>query len=465
MLKSFSNLHFYLIQSFVSSLLGILVLSFAAKNIDMPSLGGYMLSYSYALVFNSIANVGTLAIYDRNFFEYDSSFQRKEQDLLIRTLLWFNFTVLLISVVVFFFVPDTYFSLINLNKFSYICVSLGTGFNFMSQLLLSRFKNLGEAKKFMIFGVVSPALFLILLLLGLNRGLDYLLIEFSYLAAQAFALIILLPSIIFSKNVKFFDLGILFYSLKISLPSLPRTLVSSLNNQMDRILAGGIGGPSVLALYGIAQLISSSIFLFMTALGREFQPKVYKVIFSNDRCDLAKLLNPYLYLCGFFSLIICLFSEEILLIFFGNEYVSVNVIVSFLSIVYLAMFIGKVNGLQLLAEKKTLITSFVSVVSVLINYSLITPFYEYFSIFGLALAFFFSQIIIIALNYYYAQVYRPLLMSLKLYFTLLFGQALIFALIYSPPNLDYYLFLIFKILIALIYLLLCCVAYFPRRTT
>jgi O-antigen/teichoic acid export membrane protein len=451
MLKLFDNLHFYLIQSLVSALISMSVISIAAKNIDIPSLGGYMLSYSYSLIVNSIINFGTIAVYDRNFFEYDSSTQKEEQNLLIRTLLIFNLTVLLISISIFILIPSIYYSVINLNKYSYVFVFLGTGFNFMGQLLLSRFKNLGEAKKFMIFGLIFPILYLVIFLFILKLEINYLKIEISYLLAQLFSLVILLLSISYSKGNKLFDLAILIYSLKIALPSLPRTLVGSLNNQMDRIFAGGIGGPSVLALYGIAQLVSSSIFIFMSALGREFQPKVYKIIFSDYRFDLAKMLNPYLYLCGLFSLVICLFSSEILIIFFGEDYVSVSSIVTLLSIVYLAMFIGKINGLQLLASRKTFLTSIASVFSILVNYSLISPFYEFFSIFGLALAFFISQLFFIWVCYYFSQVHRPLLVSLKFYFMLLFGHTIIFILIHFSYNFNEQLFLFSKILIIVIY--------------
>jgi O-antigen/teichoic acid export membrane protein len=454
MLKSFSMARFYLIQSFISSFFGLLVISIAAKNIGIHQLGEYLLSYSCALVANTVLSVGLLVVYDRNFFEYDSHLQKNMQDLLIRTLLFFNFFILLFSFVVLYFIPNLYFSSVNLNKTSYLYVFLGTGFNFLSQLLLSRIKNLGEAKKFLMFGVLSPLLFFITFSTGLVLQSSYLNIEFSYVLANGIALIALLFTVPYSRDSRLFNLEILVYSLKIAWPSLPRTLVSSLNNHMDKILAGSIGGPSILALYGVAQLISSSIFVFMTALGRDFQPKVYRFIFSDRGGDINEFLSPYLYLSGLFSLSVCLFSDEILSIFFGEEYKSVSYIVSFLSFVYLAMFISKINGLQLLVEKKTILTSFGSIISILLNYVLIFPFYQYFSIFGFALAFFVSQIFGVVFNYYYAQLYKPLLFKLHFYFLLLGCHAVIFLIYYIfSNNSEFYLLMGLKITGIIVYII------------
>ena len=413
---SLNNIHYYTLQSIISVGLGLLVFAICARYLQAEILGVYLLSYSCSLVLNSVANMNLLAVYERNYFEFEASSRKSEQDILFYTLLIFSCFVIGIFSLVIYYLPTKIFTLLKLDKYSFLYVFIGMGIYFNCQFGLSRFKNIGDAYSFMKYGLIASVSLVIILIIFLILDIKYYPIEISFLFAQilaAFALLSKFPTI---KRDKIFSPELLHYSLGISLPALPRVLVTSLNTQLDRIIAGGIGGPATLAIYGILQTVSSSIFLFMTALGRDFQPRVYKLLFDKNNSSFHNLLNPYIYLSGLTSLILAMFPDDLLSIIFGSQYRGNGYIVSFLVLIYFSMFIGKINGLQLLASKRTGVTSVIMTASMFINYISIQELYGLFSIFGLAISFALSQFFLTVCIYFCARIYNRINFQLNLYF-------------------------------------------------
>jgi O-antigen/teichoic acid export membrane protein len=202
-----------------------------------------------------------------------------------------------------------------------------------------------------------------------------------------------------------FDFVALNTALKLSLPLTPKVFFGVLNSQLDKYLIGILSTLGGVGIYNIAQKIANITFTFMTAIQNVFSPKVYTMMFEMEPKSAAKsiglYLTPFYYISIFVSLLISLFSEEIIIFLFPVEYYSSINITSIFSILYTTYFFSKHP--QLIYAKKTWLSSFLFVFSILLNVVIGIPFAKTWGAIGVAWGSLLSGLIWGAIYFYVSQ--------------------------------------------------------------
>ena len=133
-------------------------------------------------------------------------------------------------------------------------------------------------------------------------------------------------------------------------------------------MIGYFNAVSGVGVYDIAQKIVNLSFVFSTAIQNVYSQKVYEKLFSehkNKFSEIGHYLTPFFFLVCFFSFVLSVFSEEIILIFTTEEYVQAMPIIMLLTILYCSHFFTKQP--QLIFAKKTRLLSSISISVILLN--------------------------------------------------------------------------------------------------
>ena len=140
---------------------------------------------------------------------------------------------------------------------------------------------------------------------------------------------------------------------KIAFPLTPRVLIGFVGTQFDKIILSQVSSLDALGIYSIAHRISMTIYMFMNALGRVWTPKLYEYLFENNSKKENSFLSLYMYISLFPALVLILFSQEVLIVF-PDSYSWAFVVIILLCLYYSVLFIGKINGPQLIFAKKNM---------------------------------------------------------------------------------------------------------------
>ena len=163
-------------------------------------------------------------------------------------------------------------------------VLIATSISSLSQYYFTFFKNSGFAKRYVQFMIFQTgSYFSVAILLLFLSGLKVLSLAYAMLISNALTFIFLIMAL--SKRLPpIFNKAMLKDMLKISLPLTPRVFFGLLSTQFDKIMLGFIGSTELVGIYSVGQKFSSTIYQFMNALGRVFQPELYRKLFVMCEC-------------------------------------------------------------------------------------------------------------------------------------------------------------------------------------
>jgi O-antigen/teichoic acid export membrane protein len=248
----------------------------------------------------------------------------------------------------------------------------------------------------------------------LYSGVTLMVLECSYILSHTLTVFIILFVDKALFNAKYpIRLSLVWHTLYISWPLIPRVILGLLNNQLDRLFIGGILGPAILAVYAIAQSISISVFQFMTALGRIFQPQIYRICFGKQPMEnLEKWSLPFLNLTLAFAALISIISDYMISYTLPQAYDGAQLVVLILINTYVLCFAAKINGIQLSVAKKFGFTVASIGINIIVYVGLLYPLHEKFSLAGVGLAFFVSQLCGNSFLFFVAQKFCHLPLSL-----------------------------------------------------
>ena len=373
MIKNMGNSVYYLAHVGLGGVLAIALMSIIANKLSTDELGWFVLAQTYSLVFTGMANLGVLVGYERNFFVYEKSPSDTAQ-LFSSAVLFVTFNLLVLIVFIYIFRFDITQAIIAKQASTQLLflVLCGSAISSIIQYYLTFLKNSSLAKRFFQFAILQILLnFSISMFLLFTTNLKSLSLAYAWLFSNATVLILLVFS--HKKLLAKFNKTLFKEVLRISLPLTPRVFFGFINTQLDKIMLGLIATTGSVAIYNIGQLIAQTIFQFMTALGRVFQPEVYRKLFAKEQDNLLEINNyilPFFYVSILIALLVALFSKEFVGLFFPIEYSQATLIVLILSIYYASLFFGKITGNQLIYAKKTHITSLLMLIGVTLNVSL-----------------------------------------------------------------------------------------------
>lgn len=228
---------------------------------------------------------------------------------------------------------------------------------------------------------------IIVLLLFIN---DYLNIHTLYLKEITVSLVIPLTSFLiirkhWSNNIiqpvysKFKDLISEFWNY--CHPLIVVTFVSAIGTIIDRWILQSFSGSIEQGYFSIALRLSSVSLIFASALSslivREVAVYTKKKKYSKLRVLMLTSLKSMYVLVSFFSVFIYLFSEEITLILFGEEYLGAVISVSILIFYPMHQVYGQYTSSFLLGSSLTKIhrdiTIFSTILAIFLSWIFIAP--------------------------------------------------------------------------------------------
>lgn len=451
-MSQLNNLLWYLLPFGLNTIIQLISLSVYTKYLSPSDFGFYALVIVYGTISVAIANAGLLNIYQRNFFEINTE-QRKN---LLFSNIAFVILMLMVLSLLSYIIFDFVTILFNLNSISVTWLLVGLNFlgiQSLNQFFFSTLKNTYKAKEFSIFQILEKLLsFLFSLLFIIHYEFKFEGILLGQLISVTVLFIyFFLTQFEFSTR---FHLGLLTSSLRLSIPLSVSNLVKVFGNQSDKYMIGYFNAVSGVGIYDIAQKIANLSFVFSTAIQNVYSPKVYKKLFSDHKnkfSEIGHYLTPFFFLVCFFSFVLSVFSEEIILIFTTDEYVQAMPIIMLLTILYCTHFFTKQP--QLIFAKKTKLLSTISISVILLNILLNIFLIKIYGLFGAAYSTFISGIIYAVVYFYNAQKFVPIHWEKKkilfLYSFLIAGIVIVFIFFYL--NLNYNVRLLLKILLVVIY--------------
>jgi O-antigen/teichoic acid export membrane protein len=448
--EQIKNSFIYIAQVFVSSLIPLIALIIFTRILTKEDYGVLALAQVYAIFFSGLANFGMTSAYDRNYFQYRDD-KLKMAQLLYSVLLFIIVNCVLIAGLTHFFREPLAKLIIGSNEYGNIlfwafCAQSFTGMNFY---YMTYFKNSEKAKDFAVYTIATGAInFIVSLFFVAYLKTGVIGLPYAQLCSSAaiFTILSYKFTIALSPSI---SKTVFFESLKISYPLTPRIFLGIISTQFDKYMIGLLNTVGGVGIYSIGQKVSYLVFTFMTAIQNVFSPQVYKKMFDlgeHGGESIGKYLTPFVYVCVSFALIISLFSEEVIHILTPVSYHGAVSVVAILSMFYGFMFLGKINGSQLIFMKKTHITSILTLVTVVLNIGLNIPFIIKWGVVGAAwatlLAGVISGLISFAVSQHYYEVKWEYRKVVSIYFIFFISSILI--VLSRNFDMDYSIRLLFK---------------------
>ena len=187
--------------------------------------------------------------------------------------------------------------------------------------------------------------------------------------------------IIFKDGKKFFDREIWKFSLKYSLPLIPHYLSNIVLNQSDRLMIGRMVGDSAAAKYGIAYMISSMVWLVVSATNSSFIPYSFRKLKDHKENEIRKNANKLLIMIALLCLLATALAPEIIRFFAASNYSDTVYVVPPIAAAEFFIFVFTLFSDVEYFYKKTkwigIATGIAAILNIILNYCFIPRFSYY----------------------------------------------------------------------------------------
>jgi O-antigen/teichoic acid export membrane protein len=373
--QQIKNSLIYLLPVIIGNLLPIVTLPIFTRILSAEDYGVFALAQVYGIFVTGIVNMGLPVIFERNFFEHKDL---KDASTLLYSILSFvaiTFTTFALLTYLFREIFAEWLMGSPARGDILFWAFCSAGIISIKNYYLTFIKNMEIAKDFVKYTIDESLLGIVLsLFMVVYLRIGVIGLVWGQLLASLTILSVLCLK--FLRQYPFSNSwSLLKDSLKLGLPLTPRVFLGVIGNQFDKYMIGLISTLGGVGIYSIGQKIAYVVFTYMTAIQNVFSPQVYKKMFGlreGGGVEVGRYLTPFVYVSIAVAILISLFAEEIIRIATPPSYHGAIDIVIILSMFYGSMFFGKQP--QLLYARKTYITSFLSLITIVINVALIIPF-------------------------------------------------------------------------------------------
>lgn len=399
-----SNAIYYLLATLISNGVPFLILPFLTRALTPEEFGIVALGQAFGTLTAGLSFQGLNIFFERNFFEWE---KRGREKHLLYTFFLYCLAASFLPILPFIFFPE-FLSKLIFNNVSYAWVLVGfhliCSANNFRNLFMSYFRCRHDGKSFF-WGQITPVFFINLLIVFwtvLNQGslssYVYSHLLMNILAVFALALVVL-------PGGSVFDRTFLKEALPVSLPLTPRIFIGTMSAHIDKYMLGVMGTLGAVGIYSVTQRFAFVVFIGLTTLGNMFTPVVYRKMFEGDsveiRVEIGRYLTPYFFVGVASTLVLCLFSQELLFVATSKDYHQSYPIIMLLGSYYLLLFFGKQN--QLVFKKKSFTITFISFFSALVGAAFNYFFISKWGSLGAALATLLAGLIIEGTGFYLSQ--------------------------------------------------------------
>ncbi|WP_299666345.1 flippase [uncultured Polaribacter sp.] len=366
----------YLTAEFISLLIGFIALPFYTRLLSPEDFGIMSVFVSFVTLFSVILGLGIRGAIIRYYYEENDDFFD-----FFNTNVTLSFFVCVILVILLFFFRVSVQGFFDIPmKLIYfgVIISFFTVFIQLYQAYLQASKQ----SKFLSLQKVIQVFI----------GVSFSVIIMFYLAedkyfGRSYAMLasVLTITVIIIYNIKnFFSFSLkkkyVVYSLSFGLPILLHLISQNVLTTFDQVMINNILGEKEAGLYSIAYRIGMIQNIVCTATLAAWTPIFYNKLNLKKYMEINVLTKKYVLIMTLVSLILILFSKEILFIFADKSYHEAFSVIPFVVIGYFFFFLYSIYVAYSFYNKKTkfisISTIFVGILNIILNYYLI-PIYGY----------------------------------------------------------------------------------------
>lgn len=366
--RQIANSAIYLAPVIVGSLAPIVTLPILTRILSAEQYGAWGLATVYAVFATGIGNLGLTIGFERNFFQHTDPGERAA--LLYSVLAFVGATLVTIGAATWLFREPLARWIVgspNAGTLLFCAYCAQAVVSFKAYYLIY-FRNCEHAKAYAWFSIdetILSSLFAVFFIAYLRTGPIGLVLGNILASSLVLGVVIRRVARVLKPA---FSRALLGDALLISLPLTPRIFLGVVGSNFDRYMIGLLATVGGVGVYTIGQRLSYVAFQYMTAIENVFAPHVYQQMFARGQegaDTIGRYLTPFAYASVAVSLLIALFSEELLLVLTPSAYHGAIPVVSLLVVSYGIMLFAKMP--QLSYARKTFVTSLLTLLSLGLN--------------------------------------------------------------------------------------------------
>jgi len=290
----------------------------------------------------------TLAV-EQSIFRLYHDFESNEKKKIFLGSIFTSILIIGVIVIILSFIGSDYISLIfpSVNFYNYYVYTILYAFTTGIFIFLKNIQQLNlKAGSFALLSLSNfflIAFFTLYYLILKNEGAE------GYVKAMLWgSLFSIVPALWLSKKYFYFNINWLYLkqSIKYSAPMLPSLLSAWVLNLSDRIFIDNNLSQSELGIYSLAFRISSIILLASAAFYTAYTPVFFDQATNRPEKEAKSFLSNansiIISFIGMVSLVIFLFSKELLILFFEPRYFSSEPLIRMFCF---SFFISQITGL------------------------------------------------------------------------------------------------------------------------
>lgn len=321
------NASLYFLVTLISSVIGLVVFPFMAKNMSPEdyNITGYFSSFNMLLL--PLLNFSLITYYSRNYFKFSEERRDVIADTLLKSLLIFGsvlIPIVTIGFTLFFKITD-----VALPIFPFFILSiLSTFFNNFLTMLQVKYRMQRKASKYFkltLFSSILSTVLTLTLVVGFKLG--------AFGAMFAPALISIIVAVYTFKvmyNNNKFEMNILRDAIKFGWPLSLSAMLWYFISGIDKVFLEQLNDIDNFALYNIGGSIASRLGIIYTALGQTFEPDIYKAIAENKLKKVLLILAGVIVVVVVVNLLFILLSKPLIKLLtadiYNGSYVYANIL-------------------------------------------------------------------------------------------------------------------------------------------
>jgi len=454
--KVIRNISFYTIGSIIPKAIGFFLLPIFTRYLSPAEYGiiNYTESVTLFLFAITILSLNTYLL--RYVFDYKKEEDRKK---LIGNVFLFitiiNCIMLAMELILF---PKIILSFnIKVNFHPYFKLALINNFlHIFSVVPLIIFRYKGKAMNFVAVNATHSFIQVILsLILVIHFNMGVLGRYYGSLLANVIFLIVYLI-IIYNNAILNLNLPQIKKGLIFSLPLIPGTFLSIIISVSDRIILERFVSLTDLGIYSVSYTLGMILQIFAYSSYLTYEPIIFSKIGKNDFAqNIFKIKKYYMNVIFILSFLYALFAKDILTIMVSSRFIPGFKIIPIIILSTVFLSENYLFGTILVGVKKTNVSFIVNIIGAVINVIVNLLLIPFIGIYGAAFSTLTSYLIMFYFFYFYLNKYIGInyLKMNKDIISLLVGSLLIYVIIYYFDYSVNLKFILFKILIACIYII------------
>ena len=236
-----------------------------------------------------------------------------------------------------------------------------------------------------------------------NREYDTSIIVYDIVCILSMIFIIIFNKSIFKFPQIKKNKGLYKEQIRFSLPLIPGTIMSTLNSNVPQFIIRSIEGFSSVAIFSTSVTVSSAINLLQSGFNTFWAPYVFSNYKEKQRQ--IQQVHKYLVICMVFAAMCFVFFQDIIFIFFNQQYSEATKFIPFLVMTPLTYTIGETTQIGITIRKKTYILSCIYGLSLIINFILCFILTYIFGTVGAAISVTITSLITLTLKSYFGNKY------------------------------------------------------------